>query len=190
MVDALYETFAAGGASFPELLLSCLEAAQAAGGDRRGQQSAALLVVRAGGGYLGMDDRWIDLRVDEHEMPIRELGRLLALHHLYGDRPTPDELLPLDESTAAEVRALLGHLDATPDHGSRFRELDQPDGFATLGIEVVGEARSLPQNWNDACQRALYDWMAIENLEGRFAAAGWIDRRALELLRQKGAASA
>src|SRR5207247_5529700 len=47
-------------------LLAALEAGEKAGGDKRGKQSAALLVVRAEGGYLGLDDRAIDLRVDEH----------------------------------------------------------------------------------------------------------------------------
>src|SRR5207247_6784303 len=66
-----------------ERLVAALRAGQAAGGDRRGQQSAALLVVRAGGGYGGRNDRFIDLRVDEHPRPIEELARLLELHALY-----------------------------------------------------------------------------------------------------------
>jgi uncharacterized Ntn-hydrolase superfamily protein len=61
-------------------LIAALDAAQAAGGDRRGQQSAALLVVRAGGGPGGDNDRFIDLRVEDHAQPIAELGRLLGLH--------------------------------------------------------------------------------------------------------------
>lgn len=64
----------------PERVVAALEAAQAAGGDVRGQQSAALVVVRAGAGFLGLSDRAVDLRVDDHPMPIRELARLLALH--------------------------------------------------------------------------------------------------------------
>ena len=61
-------------------LVAALEAAQAAGGDKRGRQSAALLVVREKGGYSGADDRYIDLRVADHKMPIQELNRLLKLH--------------------------------------------------------------------------------------------------------------
>ena len=61
-------------------LMAALEAAQAAGGDKRGRQSAALLVVREKGGYNGADDRFIDLRVADHETPIQELNRLLKLH--------------------------------------------------------------------------------------------------------------
>jgi len=71
-----------------ERLLAALEAGQAAGGDRRGQQSAALLVVRAGGGYGGFNDRYIDLRVDDHPAPIRELRRVYGeWQRLFGPRP-------------------------------------------------------------------------------------------------------
>ncbi len=60
-------------------LLAALEAGQAAGGDSRGQQSAALLIVRAQGGYGGFNDRYCDLRVDDHATPIAELRRLFAM---------------------------------------------------------------------------------------------------------------
>src|SRR5436190_1788201 len=79
-------TQAAGRAAYgPEvfdLLAKGLEAAQAAGGDRRGQQSAALVVERPGGIPESREDveRIVDLRVDDHEEPIRELRRLLELH--------------------------------------------------------------------------------------------------------------
>ena len=57
-------------------LLAALEAGQAKGGDKRGRQSAALLVVRKDGGYAGFNDRYIDLRVDDHPRPIEELRRV------------------------------------------------------------------------------------------------------------------
>ena len=61
-------------------LADALMAGQDAGGDSRGRQSAALLVVRKKGGYSGGNDRFIDLRVDDHKTPIAELLRLLQLH--------------------------------------------------------------------------------------------------------------
>ena len=72
-------TFAAtAGRPLAERLLDCLAAAQAAGGDRRGQQSAALLVVERDGGYAGLSDTLVDLRVDDHERPVEELRRLFG----------------------------------------------------------------------------------------------------------------
>ncbi|MGF1583393.1 MAG: DUF1028 domain-containing protein [Gemmataceae bacterium] len=58
-------------------IMAALEAAEKAGGDKRGKQSAAILVVRAKGGYGGLNDRYVDLRVDDHEAPVQELMRLL-----------------------------------------------------------------------------------------------------------------
>ena len=73
-----------------ERLLDCLAAGQAAGGDSRGQQSAALLVVERDGGYAGLSDSVVDLRVDDHERPIEELRRLYGLHQaLFGGRRAP-----------------------------------------------------------------------------------------------------
>ncbi len=60
-------------------LLAALESGQAAGGDTRGKQSAAILVVREGGGYAGLNDRYCDLRVDDHPEPIAELRRIHRL---------------------------------------------------------------------------------------------------------------
>ena len=75
-VDAIAETFESSSGPLAERLIDCLAAAQAAGGDSRGQQSAALLVVETDGGYAGLSDVVIDLRVDDHKRPIEELRRL------------------------------------------------------------------------------------------------------------------
>ena len=72
VVDALIDTYLAATGSFPERLLAALRAADQAGGDKRGRQSAALLVRREKGGVSGLDDRWIDLRVDDHTDPTAE----------------------------------------------------------------------------------------------------------------------
>jgi uncharacterized Ntn-hydrolase superfamily protein len=110
-VDALAATFeATAGRPLAERLLACLAAAQAAGGDRRGQQSAGLLVVEPDGGYGGLSDVVVDLRVDDHEAPVAELARLHGLHQeLFGKTPE-EEWLPLDEELAAEVRGRLARL--------------------------------------------------------------------------------
>ena len=61
-------------------LIAALAAGQEAGGDTRGKQSAALLVVREGWGYGGFNDRYRDLRVDDHADPIPELKRVYDIH--------------------------------------------------------------------------------------------------------------
>ncbi|MHC4224157.1 MAG: DUF1028 domain-containing protein [Planctomycetota bacterium] len=80
MARAFEEARKSEGSELADWLMAALQAGQAAGGDRRGQQSAALTVVRKKGGYMGMNDRFIDLRVEDHERPIEELARLLEIH--------------------------------------------------------------------------------------------------------------
>ena len=62
-----------------ERLLAALDAAQAAGGDKRGMQSAAVLVVRPSATRPQFTQRYIDLRVEDHKTPIKELRRLLEI---------------------------------------------------------------------------------------------------------------
>ena len=70
-----------------ERLIAVLKAGQAAGGDKRGMQSAALLIVREGWGYGGLNDRFRDIRVDEHTDPITELERVYRAHCKLFPRP-------------------------------------------------------------------------------------------------------
>jgi uncharacterized Ntn-hydrolase superfamily protein len=66
-----------------ERLVAALEAAEAQGGDIRGKQSAALLVVRGKSTGKIWEDRLIDLRVEDHPEPIKEIRRLLTVHRAY-----------------------------------------------------------------------------------------------------------
>ena len=59
-----------------ERLVAALEAGQAAGGDKRGQQSAALIVVRPSVDHPEYNHRYVDLRVEDHKTPIKELRRV------------------------------------------------------------------------------------------------------------------
>jgi uncharacterized Ntn-hydrolase superfamily protein len=198
VVDGLVDTLLAGGRPFPELLVACLAAADAAGGDRRGREGAALLVVRDGGGYGGGNDRWIDLRVDHHDDPIGELGRLLDLQRLYLDRPAAEDLMPITEGLARELTSLMQAIGAEP--GGRFGNMFQPkwqaDGLSgpSAGSSagsplaqrpVTGTPRELPDGWTPEWHAALEDWMGVVNLEERTAAAGWIDPRVLAVLREQ-----
>ena len=79
VVDAMGTAFEETEGELAEKLMAALIAGQEKGGDRRGQQAAALLVVRENGGDDGFNDRYIDLRVDDHKQPIEELHRLLKI---------------------------------------------------------------------------------------------------------------
>ena len=149
------ETVAALATTFDETaqlplfqrLLECLTAAQAAGGDRRGQQSASLLVVQKDGGYAGLSDVLIDLRVDDHERPVSELRRICALHRrLFGISPRED-WLPLEGELRAEVDERLGRLgydtlDAWAGVENLEERVDGEDSIDPVVLDALREASS------------------------------------------------
>src|SRR5207244_10525844 len=105
----------------PVRLLAGLRAGQRAGGDKRGQQSAALLVVRQAGGYGGCNDRWIDIRVDDHPAPIEELIRIFNVYDLtLLTREDPRDVVVLKPNVVREIQAGLAALGLYrgPDSGT------------------------------------------------------------------------
>ncbi len=71
------------GRKLAERLLLTLEAAQAAGGDIRGKQSAAIIIVPGKSNGQPWNERLVDLRVDDHPTPIKELERLYTVQTAY-----------------------------------------------------------------------------------------------------------
>ncbi len=77
VVTAMEKTFLETEGTLADRLYAALLAGDEQGGDSRGKQSAALLIVKENAGYGGYNDRAIDIRVDDHQEPFKELGRLL-----------------------------------------------------------------------------------------------------------------
>jgi uncharacterized Ntn-hydrolase superfamily protein len=77
VVIGIEKAFLETKGTLAERLYAALLAGEKNGGDSRGKQSAALLVVKEKAGYGGYTDRAIDIRVDDHAEPFKELGRLL-----------------------------------------------------------------------------------------------------------------
>jgi uncharacterized Ntn-hydrolase superfamily protein len=73
VIDAMAQTFRDSEGELAERLLKALEAGQEAGGDKRGRTSAALLIAS----QQQVKNRPIlDLRVDKHHDPVKELKRI------------------------------------------------------------------------------------------------------------------
>lgn len=158
-VIAMAHTFEQTTGQLCDRLVAALAAGQAAGGDSRGQQSAALLVVRVGGGYGGFNDRFIDLRVDDHPQPINELQRILQLHKLYLFPPDPTDILVIDYDVTREIQQLL---------------------------TVLGDYQGATSGSYDEVTRAAFrKFSGRENLEERWFEDARVDRTVLEFLRQK-----
>jgi len=66
-----------------ERIVKTMEAAETVGGDIRGKQSAAILIVGGKEAKNKWEDKIIDLRVEDHKQPVKELSRLLKLHRAY-----------------------------------------------------------------------------------------------------------
>lgn len=159
-VVAMADTFEATVGGLWDRLMTALAAGQTAGGDRRGKQSAALLVVREGGGYGGNNDRFVDLRVDDHPKPITELARILERHKLYMFHSEPDDLLPIDEALTRELQEMLrqtGHYDG-PISGA-YDDATRVAMRALVGVE------NLEERW---CEDALIDRVILDFLRGKF----------------------
>ncbi|CAN5724127.1 hypothetical protein BH18ACT15_BH18ACT15_11970 [soil metagenome] len=153
------EAFETGAGRLAHRLMRALEAGDSAGGDRRGRQSAAILVARERGGYGGLTDTAVNLRVDDHASPVTELARLLDLNELYFPHEDDLEFLPIDEPLAAELRSLL-----------------QRSGYLDDGREGP---------YDDDLKAALLHYAGTENLEERWSDDARIERRVLYHLRNQ-----
>lgn len=151
VVPAIAAAFQQTHGTLAQRLYQALLAGDRAGGDRRGRQSAALLVVKPQGGYAGFNDRWLDLRVDDHQDPVKRLGELLHLHELYfGDSPPEDKLALADE-------VLLN--------------------LQTVLVKSGFYAGTIQKGWNQELRTGLTEFIGNENFEERIdIEAGWIDR--------------
>jgi uncharacterized Ntn-hydrolase superfamily protein len=163
-VKNLAETFARSTGSLADRLMAALKAGQAGGGDKRGMQSAALLVVRRNGGYLGANDRFIDIRVYDAKDPIAELERLLALHKLHFFPSEARDLVPITPAIVAQLEPILLREPA----GQPEKWLSAPEGSAT-----------------PAFLDALKNFMYWENYDVRVRMDGKIDRVVLDDILRK-----
>jgi uncharacterized Ntn-hydrolase superfamily protein len=137
------------GQPLAERLIGCLAAAQAAGGDQRGQQSAALLVVERDGGYAGLSDSLVDLRVDDHATPVDELARIYGIHQALFGRTPLTAWLTVDGPLGAELEERLAALGFEGGLGEMLRAWagrenleERVDGIARIDPVVLEALRS------------------------------------------------
>jgi uncharacterized Ntn-hydrolase superfamily protein len=148
VVPAMGESFeatAGTGMRLAERLVEALRSAQREGGDRRGMEAAGLLIARPGGGYGGNHDRAVDLRVDHHDDPIEELGRILELHRLYFDRPREEDLLVVDAGLEEEIAGHLDRLGKRPEGSDLWSALEDYMGWENLEERWAGPGRIDPK---------------------------------------------
>jgi uncharacterized Ntn-hydrolase superfamily protein len=156
-VQAMAKTFEETSGTLAERLLKALDAGQDAGGDSRGMQSASLLVVKDKGGYGGYNDRYIDLRVDEHPDPIKELIRIYELQQLYFAPTKEENILDIQGEVKEDLLQQLnrhGYLESTTD----------------VGIDTL--------------HQAITTYIHTENFEGREQEKGKVDLEVLNYMKK------
>jgi len=99
--EAMAAAFRGAQGTLAERMLAALDAAQAAGGDLRGRQSAAILVVSGEVTGQPLQDRLVDLHVEDHPEPLVELRRLLVLQTAYEYMNRGDHALERDDIDTA-----------------------------------------------------------------------------------------
>jgi uncharacterized Ntn-hydrolase superfamily protein len=141
VVEAMARAFETQRGELVDKLLAALEAGEKAGGDRRGKQSAAVLVLRPNGGYLGLSDVYVDIRVDDHPEPVAELRRIFKIWELaLLQRDNPSDVV-VKKDVAAEVQSILRRL-----------------GFYRGDV---------PGTWDEETEKAFRKWAGYENFENK-----------------------
>jgi uncharacterized Ntn-hydrolase superfamily protein len=158
-VTAMAAAFQKAVGTLSSRLLAALVAGDQAGGDNRGKQSAALLVVKPQGGYGGFNDRYLDLRIDDHHDPVTELARLHDLWRLYFEKAAESELVSIDPALAQELRT----------------------GLRRLGYDPGADA----DGWDERAQAAFTAFSERENLEERLRSDARTDQRVLAYFRAR-----
>lgn len=168
VLEAMARAYESTKGELVDRLLAALKAGDQAGGDRRGKQSAAIIVVRPCGGYGGCEegaDKYVDLRVDDHPEPVKELERLFRIWELtILEREDPSDVVDIAE-VAGEIQEALRIL-----------------GYYS------GEVTGRPDK---ETLEALERWMAVNNFENKMRKDGklWgtVYRFLLDEARRRGA---
>ena len=145
----------ASGAGLAERLLAALEAAEGEGGDLRGRQSAALVIVTARATGSPLEDRPVDLRVEDHPDPLRELRRLVGMRRAYDRVDVGDQLAAggdvegsLEEYEAAH-RSQPDNLELAFWHGVALAA----NGREDEAVRVLRPAFAADARWGELLKR-------------------------------------
>jgi uncharacterized Ntn-hydrolase superfamily protein len=81
VIENMAEAFEKTEGFLANRLYAALLAGDEAGGDTRGKQSARIIIEKKEAGLL-KSNRMIDINVEDHDQPVKELGRILNVHNL------------------------------------------------------------------------------------------------------------
>ena len=142
VIESMGRAFESTDGDLSEKLFAALKAGDNAGGDSRGRQSACILVVGKGRGRNLGNDWPVSIRVDDHQDPIQELGRLLDLNlaYLYLDRAYK-ALVAEDLLEAAAAKRKASPYSVTSDTRLRVAFLEYFVGDKSASLAQFEEIR-------------------------------------------------
>ena len=99
--DAMAKIYETTKGDLIDKLMASLEAGQKEKGDIRGMQSAAILIVPGKSQGAPWREKVIDLRVEDHPEPLKELKRLIKVHRAYDHMNKGDEHVASNDMKSA-----------------------------------------------------------------------------------------
>jgi len=159
VVKAMAHAYETGKGEMAERLMDALEAGQSKGGDTRGMQSAGILVVRPITDSNVTTDRYMDIRVDDHENPYKELRRVMNVR-LAGARMTRANQLAgegkFKEALAEQKKAAEMHPKSEQMHYSLAQRYAQVGEYVNAIVSLRAAIEKVPRLKLDAAEDPLF----------------------------------
>jgi uncharacterized Ntn-hydrolase superfamily protein len=171
VVEAMGDAFEAAGGTLAEKMQAAMVAGQEAGGDSRGRQSSAMLVVGKGMGRNINNDVVARLQVEDHPMPIQELGRVLNINLAITAMSRSRERNEAGDSAAA-LAAAEKAAEFWPDASDTWLNLGLLNyslGNRDRALEVLGKAASMNELFRGQLESTL-SWTRHPGLDDEFLA--------------------
>jgi uncharacterized Ntn-hydrolase superfamily protein len=155
--NAMANAFENSSGPLAERLITALEAAENEGGDIRGKQSAVLLIVKGESTGKVWEDKLVDIRVDDHAEPLKELRRIYKVHVAYelmndGDDAVTEGNMKLALKKYAEAEKLFpDNLEMKFWHAVTLVENDKLEDALPLFKEVFAKNK----NWKILTPRLI-----------------------------------
>lgn len=186
VIDSMLAVFQRTDGTLAERLLAALEAGEVAGGDKRGKQSAAIIVVRKRGGYDGVDDRLVDLKVVDNPEPVKELRRqyelwqyafLAPAYIRLADEEKENEEVFIKRAHSLLVKALKSELESADVYNNLAWEFALRKRYPAETIEAALKAHELESDDSNIMDTVAEAYYAADDFE---MAVSW-EKKALEI---------
>jgi len=167
--DAMAHKFEKAKGELADRMMAALEAAQRVGGDIRGKQSAAMLVVKAQSSDKPWADRILDLRVDDHPEPLKELRRLLNVARSYEHANAGDTAVEVHNFKKAmkEYRLAMKLAGDNVEIAFWGALTLATNGRITEALPIFRRVFSADQNWVEVLKRLPKSGMISNDDKGR-----------------------